>query len=181
MPLFVHLAPEPYAKRIRRSGIRATRVRHRSEIADRLVWAFPVIESFPLTYQWARELKRIGAHTLVAVTFRIPDEEPVYVHHYNAPPVRASAAEAVAFIRRMEDARGGEVMIPRRIEPDEIVHVRPLRRTFGWRYAPQAKDGERRPCDCPMCAPQGEVKAKRYRDRIPLLMRRWDEKQDAKR
>ncbi|WP_295557560.1 hypothetical protein [uncultured Hyphomicrobium sp.] len=174
MPLFVHIAPEPLAKRIRRSGIAARRLDAAYNGFDRLVWAFPVMESYTLTHQWARELKRLGARTLVAVTFRVPDTEPVLAHHYNDEPRLMKAAEAVAAIRAMSDPRGGQVVIPRRIEPQEIVRVTPLPRTFGWRYFPGVKSADRRPCDCPMCAPRGEVKAKRYRDRLPLLARRWD-------
>jgi hypothetical protein len=174
MPLLVHLAPEPFAKRIRRSGIRPTRFDFEWEGIRQAVWAFPLLESYTLTHQWSRELKRKGARTLVAVTFRLPDDEPVLVHHYNAPPERRPAAEAVAVIRAMPDPRGGQVLITRRIAPDEIVRVRVLAQHFGWRYWPQAKEADRRPCDCPMCAPRGEVKAKRYRDRIPALARRWD-------
>ncbi len=143
---------------------------------DRLVWAYPVMESYTLTHQWARELKRLGACTLVAVTFRIPDDEQVLEHHYNAAPQLLSAADAVAHLRAMPDPRGGEVVILRRIQAQEIVRVRPMPRAIGWRYHPDAKSGARRPCDCPMCAPQSEVKARRYRERLPLLARRWDER-----
>lgn len=179
MPLFVHLAPEPVAKRIRRSGIRPARLGREWEGIRQAVWAFPVLESFTLTHQWTRELKRHGTRTLVAVTFRIPDDEPVLVHHYNAPPERRTAAEAVAVIRAMADPRGGEVIVPRRIRPGEIVRVRPLTRHFGWRYSPETKAAARRPCDCVMCAPKGEVKARRYRERIPALAHRWDARRSS--
>jgi len=174
--MFVHMAPEPLAKKIKRNGVAPRRLRSPIEGHDRFVWAFPVLESFVLTHQWTRELKRLGTHALVAVTFRIPDGEPVLVHHYNAQPERATAAEAVAFIRNMADARGGEVMIPRRIDPREIVRVRSVPQNIGWRYYPDVKTRGWRPCDCPACAPRGEVKARRYRNRIPMLARRWDER-----
>ena len=111
MPLLVHIAPEPVAKRIKRSGIAARRLEQPYEGYDRLVWAFPVMESFTLTHQWARELKRSGARTLVAVTFRIPDDERVFAHRYNAEPQLVTAAEAIAVIRAMEDPRGGQIVI----------------------------------------------------------------------
>lgn len=174
VPLLVHIAPEPVAKRIKRSGIAARRLDQPYDGCDRLVWAFPVMDSFTLTYQWVRELKRAGARTLVAVTFRIPDDEQVFAHRYNAEPQLLTAAEAVAAIRAMEDPRGGQIVIPRRIDAGEIVRIRPLPRAFGWRYFPDVKAADRRPCDCLMCAPRGEVKARRYRDRIPLLANRWD-------
>lgn len=179
MPLFVHIAPESVAKRIRRSGIAASRREHTQYGAhDRFVWAFPVLQSHTLTYQWGRELKRLGARTLVAVTFRLSDDEPVFAHRYNAEPRLVAASEAVAVIRAMDDPRGGQVVIPRRILSDEIVRVRPIPRAMGWRYFPEAKSADRRPCDCPMCAPRGEVKARRYRNRIPRLAHRWDRRRE---
>ncbi|MGE3228888.1 MAG: hypothetical protein AB7J30_05575 [Hyphomicrobium sp.] len=179
MPLFVHIAPEPVAKRIRRSGIAPRRLRVPHAGFDRLVWAFPVMESYTLTHQWARELKRSGARTMVAVTFRIADGEPVFAHHYNAEPELLPAADAVARLRAMDDQLGGQVVVPRRILPSEIESVRLLPRTFGWRYFPEAKSAGRYPCDCPMCAPRGEVKARRYRARIPLLTHRWDSRREG--
>jgi len=179
MPLFVHIAPEPVAKRIRRNGIAPRRIRMPYAGFDRLVWAFPVMESYTLTHQWARELKRSGARTMVAVTFRVPDGEQVFAHHYNAEPERLSAADAVSRIRAMDDPRGAQVVITRRIAPAEIVGVRLLPRTFGWRYFPEAKSADWRPCDCPMCAPVGEVKARRFRARLPLLTRRWDARPES--
>lgn len=177
MPLFVHIAPEPVAKRIRRNGIAASRREHsRYGAYDRFVWAFPILQSHTLTRQWARELKRLGARTLVAVTIRLPDDEPVFAHHYNTEPQLMTAAEAVAVLRVMYDPRGGQVVIPRRIRPDEIVRLVPMPRAIGWRYSPDVKSANRRPCECPMCAPRGEVKARRYRDRISHLARRWDER-----
>lgn len=178
MPLLVHIAPEPLAKRIRRSGIAPRRLGIDYQGYDRLVWAFPVMQSYTLTHQWARELKRRGVRTLVTVTFRIPDSEPVFAHHYNGEPKLLAAAEAVAVIRDMPDPRGGQIVVPRRVAPGEIVRIAPMPRAVGWRYYPEVKNGDRRPCDCPMCAPSGEVKAKRYRDRIPLLARRWDERHE---
>src|SRR5262245_58890118 len=87
MARFIHLAPEPLTKRIRRNGIQPTPARDwlaRSGIddVDRVVWAFPVTPSFTVSHQWLRELKRTGARTIVAATFRIADDEPVLAGHY---------------------------------------------------------------------------------------------------
>ncbi len=177
MPLLVHIAPEPEAGKIRRYGIAPRRwppdpVRHPQY--DRVVWAFPVLESFTLTHQWMRELKRWGRTTLVAVAFRIPDDQAVFARHYLDLPHFMTAAEAVGIIRAAPDHRGYEVMVPRRIAAGEIVRIRILPRAIGWRYYPAAKNSDRRPCDCPMCLPRAEVKAKRYRDRIAELQARYD-------
>lgn len=166
MPTLVHIAPETMLGRIRRSGLAPRRVPGFIEGEDRLVWAFPVLASYTLTHSWMRELKRFGQHTLVAVHFRIADDEPVYARHYRDTPQPYSAAEAVGHIRALPDPRGAEIIVPRRIAASEITAIRPLPRGIGWRYFPEAKTRPLNLCDCPMCSPRGEVKARRYRERV---------------
>lgn len=57
------------------------------------------------------------------------------------------------------------VQLPRRVAPDEIIRIRTLPHAIGWRYWPGAKNQPMRLCDCPMCLPRREVKARRYRGR----------------
>jgi hypothetical protein len=66
----------------------------------------------------------------------------------------------------MDDPRGLEIMVPRRILPREIIRVRTLSKAVGWRYWPGAKGRPMTTCDCPICMPRCEVKAKRYRERV---------------
>ena len=176
MPLLVHIAPEPLGARIRRVGIEPTRVRPWISGCDRIVWAFPVLESYTISHQWARELKRFGARAQVAVTFWAPDAETVLARHYRETPRRFTAAEAVGHIRAAASPLGYEILLTRRVRPDEIKSIRVLPRAIGWRYWPEAKAQDRWPCECPMCAPRGEVKARRYRDRLGKMQKRWDEK-----
>lgn len=169
MPLLVHIAPHNEATRIRRNGLKPRRVP--AEFLgggehDRVVWAFPVLASHTLTHSWARELKRMGATTLCAVTFRVDDNEPVYARHFNQRPVLSTAAGAAGIIRAAADPRGYEIMIPRRIDATQIRSIKVLSKAIGWRYWPQAKNQPLRLCDCPMCMPRGEVKAARYRRRV---------------
>jgi hypothetical protein len=174
MARLVHITADTDAARIRRSGLRARRLAGLVSGEDRFVWAFPVLPSYTLTHQWGRELKRWGRNTLAAVTFVLDDDETVYVRHYLRDPIAATAAKATGLIRAVEDARGYEVLVPRRIAPGEIVSVRTLPAAVGWRYAPTLKGEDRWPCDCPVCVPWGEVKARRYRERVPLLQTRWE-------
>lgn len=166
MPRFIHLAPEPLARRIRRNGIQPTRAGDwlaRNGVADfdRLVWAFPVTPSFAVSHQWLRELKREGVRTLVAVVFRIADDEPVLARHYREAPRRMTAAQAAGLILSQREPLGYEVMVPRRIEPAEIVAIRHVPQKLGWRTIP----GSRMPfvCSCPLCVPPGTVKSARRR------------------
>lgn len=174
MARLVHITADTDAARIRRHGIRARRIGGWFIAGeDRFVWAFPVLPSYTLTHQWSRELKRWGRHTLAAVTFAIDDGETVYVRHFTGQPLAVTCAEAIGLIRAVDDPRGYEILVPRRIEPREIVGCRTLPQAVGWRYWPEAKLSERIACDCSACAPRAEVKARRYRERIPLLQARW--------
>jgi hypothetical protein len=161
----VHITAENVAKRIARNGIAPV---------HGFVWAFPIIESFTLTHAWSRELKRSGRTALAAIDFRVPDTEIVFARHYRDERQAMTAAEAVGYIRSRPDPRGYEIMLPRRVMPREIVRVRALPRPLGWRYFPDAKGKEPWLCDCIMCAPRGEVKARRQRERVAERMRRAD-------
>ena len=111
-------------------------------------------------------IETVGTRTLVGVTFQIEDEAAVYVRHYARRPRLTTAADAVRVIRAIDDPRGYEIMVPRRILSREIKSVRVLPRAIGWRYWPAAKGMPAQTCDCPVCLPGGEVKARRYRERV---------------
>jgi len=75
----------------------------------------------------------------VGVHFRIPDDQQVWVGHYGQAHRWLSAAEAVAQFAAASDPLGWEVVIPRRIEANEIHNTRRLRQVVGWRFYPEAK------------------------------------------
>ena len=163
MAIFVHLARETSAAAIRRSGIKPRRVpRGAPEGFERIVFAMPVTDDFYVSRQWLRELKRNGNRTIVGVYFRIPDEQTVMVGHYNERHRQMTASEAVGVIFNRRNAEGFEVVIPRKIEADEIHDIRSLPQVVGWRYYPAAKG--KKPCGCPVCCPGGEIKSKRIRE-----------------
>lgn len=122
----------------------------------------PVTKDFYVSHQWLRELKRSGQRTIFGVYFRIPDEQPVMVGHYNQAHLLLTASEAVGLIFNLPNAEGYEIIIPRRIEADEIHSIKSLPQVLGWRYYPQAKG--RKPCGCPVCQPRGEIKSRRIRE-----------------
>ncbi|MBF6341118.1 HEAT repeat domain-containing protein [Nocardia abscessus] len=157
MALMVHLTPEKNARRIRRAGIAANGFR-------RGVFCMPVMPSYVLSHQWLRELRRGGQRLIVAVDFRIPDNEPVLVGHYGAAQTELTAAEAVSVILQAGDARGYEILVPRAIAPVELRRIRPVRQVTGWRYHPNAHG--QRPCACPACLRRGEFKAADLRRRF---------------
>jgi len=145
MAIFVHLAADKDAKSILRSGI--THVR-RWSLRPRGIFAMPVTPNFFITHQWLRELKRRGQRTLVGVYFRLPDDETVYVGHYSGRHRQMTAAQAVAFVARAQEAQGMEGIVLRRVGQCEILRVRSLPQILGWRYWPGAHGKRPFPCEC---------------------------------
>ena len=165
MATFVHLAPEKVAGRIRKNGIRPTvgkRAESGAKARPRAVFAMPVTPDFYVSHQWVRELKQSGQRTIVGVYFRVKDDEEVLVGHYGQSHARVTAAEAVRIVRKVQDARGYEVLILRRIEPKEILRVRELRQGIGWRYWPESHG--KKPCSCDFCQ-KGRIKSRSIRER----------------
>ncbi|MBL8869790.1 MAG: hypothetical protein JNK90_08340 [Planctomycetaceae bacterium] len=162
MALFVHLAPEKEVNSILRGGIKPRRLKiPLKEGYDRIVFAMPVTDDFYVSHQWLRELKRRGQRTIVGVYFRIPDEQPVMVGHYNQNHQVLSATEAVGVVFNAEQSEGFEVIIPRKIEPSEIQKIHSVPQVIGWRYYPGAKG--QKPCGCSYCT-KGDINSKRIRD-----------------
>jgi hypothetical protein len=129
------------------------------------VYAVPVTRNFFVSHQWVRELKRQNSsRTIAGIYFRIPDEEMVWVGHYNQSHRRVSAAEAVAEFMAAENREGWEVIIMRRLEAKEIHRVKLLPQLLGWRYFPEAK-GKPPFCACEYCT-RGEYGARRLRARL---------------
>lgn len=155
--MFVHLTPEKNVRRIRRAGIK---------VQGAGVFCVPVLPSYVLSHQWLRELRRRGQRLIVAVHFRVPDEQRVFVGHYSNAGTEMTAAEAVSVARDADDARGYQVVVPRSIAAAELHRIRQVRQVTGWRYRPDAHG--RRPCACPACLGRGEYKAADLRRRFPV-------------
>jgi hypothetical protein len=162
MPMFVHLAPESRAAQIRRNGI--ARPRRPGSAYPGGIFAVPVTRNFYVSHQWLRELKRRGQGPIVEVYFRIPDNEAVWVGHYNQPHREMTAAAAAATFSAPESRAGWEVVIPRRIAAREIHRIRVLPQGVGWRFSPDAK-GKRPFCTCKFCT-LGQYGAARLRARL---------------
>lgn len=164
MATFVHIADSRSARRIAKSGIRATKIylpKQRDHI--RGVYAFPVLPNFVVAHQWLRELKRRGFRTAVGVYFHLPDDDRVFVGHYSRNHRSMPSAEAIGFLLRLRNPLGYEVVIPHKIAAKEIRRVKHLPQTLGWRYWPAAHGT--RPCPCPICLDVGGIKTRRIRAR----------------
>jgi hypothetical protein len=154
VPTFVHLAPAPLVSRIRHSGIARGRWG---------VFCMPVLPDYDVTHQWARELRRRGQRTFVAIAFWLPDDELFELGRYHTPHQTLTAAQAVAAFRALPDPQGYQVIVPRAIHSSELRAVRPVSHVVGWRYFPGSHG--RRPCPCDWCS-RGLYGARRIRARF---------------
>lgn len=161
MATFVHLTSAKLLPRILRAGIKPQATRFGS-IG---VFAIPVTPNYVVSHQWARELRKWGRGRIVAVYFRVPDDELVKVGQYGRAHEDMTAAQAVAAIMQQgADALGYEVIIPRRVPSQAITRARLISSRVGWRHFPGAHS--RRPCGCPVCLARGEYNSQCLRRRL---------------
>jgi hypothetical protein len=73
-----------------------------------------------------------------------------------------TAAQAVAVFMAFDSSEGWEIIVPRRIEANEIHRIRKLPQVVGWRYWPGAHG--RAPCSCEYCT-RGEYGGRKLRAR----------------
>lgn len=159
MPKLIHLAPKKLELRIRRSGLRASPaliVDADEHVTLHGVFAMPVLPDFQKTYQWIREL-RSWRGELVAVHFRVPTDEHIYVGHYGKTKLHGPAGEVLTWFRdEPSNAWGGEVFVPRRIDKGEIIDIKAIRQDVGWRQTPHVN--HKYQCVCEGCLPPGSPK-----------------------
>jgi hypothetical protein len=153
---FVHLAPASAERAIERSGIAGAKAALLTEAGHalalrRAVFAMPVVADFWTTLQWLRELRRGRDERMVAVHFRIPDDEPVHVGRYNGAHRLMQAAATAEWV--IGNPAGAQVVVPRSVGSREIVGIRQLTQLVGWTQVPEneRKSG----CICPVCLPKG--------------------------
>lgn len=182
MAVFVHLTSHRNIAAIRRGGIRPVKIgRYRPSG----IYALPVTRNFNISHQWLRELRRLGGGTIVGVYFRIPDDEPVEISHYNGAGVDMTAAEAAGLMfaleqndpvqaRAEDEARrkkpalpsapeGYQVIVPRAVAASEILRFKALPQVVGWRYRPGANGTP--PCAC-ICCEKGNYGIRKLERRV---------------
>jgi hypothetical protein len=135
MAMFVHLTTESRIPRIRRTGI--ARLRKPVGTSPAGVYAVPVTRNFYASHQWLRELKRRNQGAIAGIYFRVPDEQLVWVGHYGKAHRFVTSAQAIAEFTKADDPLGWEVVVPRRIEANEIHKTRRLPQVIGWRFSPK--------------------------------------------
>lgn len=164
MPVLVHLADERESAAIEKNGIKPGKGRQG-------IYCMPVTQSFYISHQWLRELKRRGVRSYVGVYFKLDSKTMVYAGKYHEKHKHITLGEAIKEIRSMEDPLGYELLIDRKIESKEIESIRRLPQNMGWRYFPASHE-KGIGCACPMCLPRGSIKAKNLRDKLDPPVRR---------
>ena len=154
---FVHLAPDSSARSIKRSGLTGTKAAlaaasGQEVILANAVYAMPVVPDMWTTFQWVREIRRYHDARLVAVYFRWPDQEQVYVGRYNQPHIQMSAAAAARWVT--SNPLGAQVVVPVGIAAKHILGIRDVPQLIGWTQNPNAE--KRTGCVCPACLWQGD-------------------------
>lgn len=148
MALFVHLTNEKNRNSILRDGIKQEKIHY--EEASHGVFCMPVISDFYATHQWLREMKmNKSANAIIAVYFKVTDDERVFCGQYNGEIVKTTAAEAHKIFNDTEDKMGFQVIVPRKILKSEVTKTKKLPQTIGWRHFP--KSHEKKRCLCPAC------------------------------
>lgn len=158
MPVLVHLADERDWAAIEKNGIKPGKGRQG-------IFCMPVTQSFYVSHQWLRELKRRGVRSYVGVYFKLDSNTMLYAGKYHEEHRYIPLGKAIKEIMSMEDPMGYELLIDRKIEAKEIESIRMLPQNMGWRYFPASHE-KGISCSCPMCLPRGEIKAKRLRDKL---------------
>ncbi len=129
MPTLVHLADEKEASNIKRNGIKIGKFRQG-------IFCIPVMQSFYLSHQWLRELKRRGVKTFVGVYFKVDSKAKVFAGKYNSEHRYIELGQAIKEIQTIDDPLGYEIIIDRKIDAKEIEKIKNLPQNIGWRYKP---------------------------------------------
>ena len=178
---FLHLAPAAKERAIRRSGLAGGRASFADEagvaiVLARAVYAMPVVPDFWTSHQWTRELRRRNGERLVAVHFRLADEELVHVGRFAQPHRLVAAAAAARWV--MDNPDGAEVVVPRSVTRREVVAVREAPQLVGWVQSPDEKDPFG--CVCAGCLAPGSPDLMRrvrgaFRDGLDRVRRAGDD------
>jgi hypothetical protein len=140
MVIFVHLTSQRNVDTIVRLGI--TRMRGQDDHPAG-IFAMPAARSFHVSHQWLHELKDRGHLRAAAIYFRLPESEPVWAGHYRGCHQRVAAKQAMEWFLREKRPQGFEVIIPRRISPDEIYRIHHLARVLPLKHIMYATQSTR--------------------------------------
>ena len=152
MAIFVHFTEEKNKSSIIKNGIKLQKIHY--ENINKGIFCMPVIPDFYATHQWVRELKQYkSGNEIVAVYFKIPDEELIFCGKYNEEIIKLKASNTHNKFMNLEDKMGFQAIINRKIFPNEVTKIKGIPQIIGWRHFP--KSHERKRCLCPACLSKG--------------------------
>ncbi|EMO41748.1 hypothetical protein LEP1GSC186_1768 [Leptospira noguchii serovar Autumnalis str. ZUN142] len=175
MSVFLHLTSIQNKNSIFRSGVKTSSIHY--ENVRRGVFCMPVISDFWITHQWLREIKRFSKGPIIGIYFKIPDLEPVWSGNYNSELMFSTAIESTQLLLSTENKLGFQIVLPRKVTKKEILKIKNLPQTVGWRYFPEAHSKVR--CLCPACLPKGWPFANRLKEnRYYSLISKFNQSQN---
>ena len=139
MACFVHFTDEKNKNSIIKNGIKTSNV-HIDEIKKGL-FCMPVIPDYYATHQWVREIKQYSSgNIIIAIYFKIQDDENVLCGKYTEKLIETKAAEAHNIFISLEDKMGFQTIVLRNISKNEIVKIKNISQIFGWRHFPKSHE-----------------------------------------
>ena len=158
MPTLVHLADEKNSQQIIKNGLKTGKYGNG-------VYCMPVLPNFFVSHQWLRELKRGGVKSYVGVYFKVTSAEMVFAGKYGQQHRHITLGEAIKEVLGLADPLGYELILDRKILPEEIIRIKNLPQTLGWRYFPGSHN--KKPCNCEYCL-RGTIKGNKTQKRLTL-------------
>ena len=152
MAVFVHFTEDKIKNSILNNGIELKTIHY--ENINKGIFCMPVIPDFYATHQWVRELKQYkSGNDIIAIYFKIPDEEIVFCGKYNEELIETKASESHKSFLDLEDKMGFQTIIGRKIFSNEITKIKNIPQIIGWRHFPKSHKLKR--CLCPACLSKG--------------------------
>jgi hypothetical protein len=179
--MYVHLCEEKNLKTIISNGIKTSKI-HYNNIKSG-VFCMPVINDFYASHQWLREIKhQKKSNNIIAVYFKIPDDEIVYCGKYSEEGKYVKSNIACKMFIDLDDRFGFQVIIPRKVLKNEVHKSKSFPQIIGWRYFP--KSNGKKLCVCPACLGRGSynsqnIKSNKRKELFKQIKHTEDEKDIA--
>ena len=159
MAAFVHVTEENNKNSIIKNGIKLRTIHY--EQINKGVFCMPVISDFYATPQWVREIKQYNSgNKIIAVYFKIPDDEIIFCGKYNEDVQKIKAAETHKIFIGAKDKMGFQAIVTRKILKNEITKIKDIPQIIGWRHFQKSHEQGKR-CLCPACLAKGAFNSKK--------------------
>jgi hypothetical protein len=94
-----------------------------------------------------------SGNKIIAIYFRIPDDEILFCGNYTEKMVCVKATETHKIFTSQEDKMGFQAILTRKVSKNEITKIKNIPQITGWRHYP--KSHEKKRCLCPACLSKG--------------------------